>query len=197
MFLKLKNFIIYASLCNSRIHVITLYSGHVCVYYASMLRCWHLVWILFRTDYPCLGVGCHKRPPPKLETSMAGPLGGSGGRFGNGHHQSWRHRRCPPGGCCRYLRQRPPSVPIRDPRGAGAEGPEALTINIKNVVNGPSRGTRARDLGAQRLIRLGFPIFRKVQITIDLGGFETHRSSFKSKEMNPAILAPRILWLST
>jgi hypothetical protein len=29
------------------------------VYYASMLRCWHLVWILVRTDYPCLGVGCH------------------------------------------------------------------------------------------------------------------------------------------
>jgi hypothetical protein len=27
--------------CNSRIHIITLYSGHVCVYYASMLRCWH------------------------------------------------------------------------------------------------------------------------------------------------------------
>jgi hypothetical protein len=45
--------------CNSRIHVITLYSGHVCVYYASMLRCWHLVWILVRTDHPCLGVGCH------------------------------------------------------------------------------------------------------------------------------------------
>jgi hypothetical protein len=41
-----------------------------------------------------------------------------------------------------------------------------------------------------RVIRLGFPIFRKVQITIDLGGFETHRSSFKSKEMNPAIFAP-------
>jgi hypothetical protein len=30
------------------------------VYYASMLRCWHLVWILVRTDHPCLGVGCHK-----------------------------------------------------------------------------------------------------------------------------------------
>jgi hypothetical protein len=39
LFLKLENFIIYVSLCNSRIHVITLYSGHVCVYYASMLRC--------------------------------------------------------------------------------------------------------------------------------------------------------------
>jgi hypothetical protein len=25
--------------CNSRIHIITLYSSHVCVYYASMLRC--------------------------------------------------------------------------------------------------------------------------------------------------------------
>jgi hypothetical protein len=45
--------------CNLRIHVITLYSGHVCVYYASMLQCWHLVWILVRTDHPCLGVGCH------------------------------------------------------------------------------------------------------------------------------------------
>jgi hypothetical protein len=45
--------------CNSRTHVITLYSGHVCVYYASTLQCWHLVWILVRTDHPCLGVGCH------------------------------------------------------------------------------------------------------------------------------------------
>jgi hypothetical protein len=44
---------------NSRIHVITLYSSYVCVYYASMLWCWHLVWILVRTDHPCLGVGCH------------------------------------------------------------------------------------------------------------------------------------------
>jgi hypothetical protein len=41
--------------CNSRIYVITLYSGHVCVYYALMLRCWHLVWILARTDHPWLG----------------------------------------------------------------------------------------------------------------------------------------------
>jgi hypothetical protein len=49
----------------------------------------------------------------------------------------------------------------------------------------------------KKLIRLGFPIFRKVQITIDLGGFATHRSGFKSKEMNTATLAPRILWLST
>jgi hypothetical protein len=47
--------------CNSRIHVISLYSGHTCVYYASMLRCWHLVWILVRTDHPYLGVGCHRR----------------------------------------------------------------------------------------------------------------------------------------
>jgi hypothetical protein len=28
--------------CNSRIHVITLYSGHICMYYVLMLRCWHL-----------------------------------------------------------------------------------------------------------------------------------------------------------
>jgi hypothetical protein len=45
--------------CNSRIHVITLYSSHVCVYYVSMLQCWHLVWILVMTNHPCLGVGCH------------------------------------------------------------------------------------------------------------------------------------------
>jgi hypothetical protein len=29
------------------------------LYYVSMLRCWHLVWILVRTDHPYLGVGCH------------------------------------------------------------------------------------------------------------------------------------------
>jgi hypothetical protein len=57
--LKLENFIIYVSLCNSRIRVITLYSGHVCVYYVSMLWCWYLIWILVRTDHPFLGVGCH------------------------------------------------------------------------------------------------------------------------------------------
>jgi hypothetical protein len=50
--------------CNSRIHVITLYSDHVCVYYASMLRCCHLVQFLVRTNHPCLGVGCHIAPPP-------------------------------------------------------------------------------------------------------------------------------------
>jgi hypothetical protein len=27
-----------------------------------------------------------QRPPPKLETSMAGLLGGAGGRFDSGHH---------------------------------------------------------------------------------------------------------------
>jgi hypothetical protein len=48
--------------CNSRIHVITSYSGHLCVYYASILRCWHLVWILVRTDHLYLGVGCHIWP---------------------------------------------------------------------------------------------------------------------------------------
>jgi hypothetical protein len=29
------------------------------LYYASMLQCGHLVWILVRTDHPCLGVVCH------------------------------------------------------------------------------------------------------------------------------------------
>jgi hypothetical protein len=27
--------------------------------YASMLQCWHLVWIMVRIDHPCLGVECH------------------------------------------------------------------------------------------------------------------------------------------
>jgi hypothetical protein len=31
------------------------------LYYASTLWCWHLVWILVRTNHPCLGVGCHKK----------------------------------------------------------------------------------------------------------------------------------------
>jgi hypothetical protein len=43
--------------CNSRIHVITLYSGHVCVYYASILQCCHLVWILVRTGSSLLRGG--------------------------------------------------------------------------------------------------------------------------------------------
>jgi hypothetical protein len=29
------------------------------LYYALIFWCWHLVWILVRTDHPCLGVGCH------------------------------------------------------------------------------------------------------------------------------------------
>jgi hypothetical protein len=29
------------------------------VYYASMLRCWQLVWILVKTNHPCLRVGHH------------------------------------------------------------------------------------------------------------------------------------------
>jgi hypothetical protein len=33
------------------------------LYYASILWCWHLVWILVRTDHPCFGVGCHKHGP--------------------------------------------------------------------------------------------------------------------------------------
>jgi hypothetical protein len=54
-----------------------------------------------------------------------------------------------PWGCCRYLRQRPPPVPIRDPRGAGAEDPRALTINVKNVDDGPPGGAGAGDPEAQ------------------------------------------------
>jgi hypothetical protein len=29
------------------------------LYYTLMLRCWNLVWILVRTNHPCLGVGHH------------------------------------------------------------------------------------------------------------------------------------------
>jgi hypothetical protein len=29
------------------------------MYYVSMLRCSQLVWILVRTNHPCLRVGCH------------------------------------------------------------------------------------------------------------------------------------------
>jgi hypothetical protein len=30
------------------------------MYYASMIRCWQLVWILVKTNHPCLRVGRHK-----------------------------------------------------------------------------------------------------------------------------------------
>jgi hypothetical protein len=69
--------------CNSRIHVITLYSGHVCVYYASVLRCWHLVWILVRTDHPYLGVGCYNH------VVVIGPLNSNCGLI-NGTWLKWR-----------------------------------------------------------------------------------------------------------
>jgi hypothetical protein len=29
------------------------------MYYASMLRCWQLIWILVKTNHPCLRVGHH------------------------------------------------------------------------------------------------------------------------------------------
>jgi hypothetical protein len=59
MFLNSNTLLSMYLFCKSRIHVITLYSDHVCMYYASMLQCWHLIWILVRTDHPCLGVACH------------------------------------------------------------------------------------------------------------------------------------------
>jgi hypothetical protein len=76
-----------------------------------------------------------------------------------------------------------------------------VAVSTAAISPASPRGRGAGEIwgedGPERwVIRLGFPIFRKVQITIDLGGFETHRSGFKSKEMNPATLAPRILWLS-
>jgi hypothetical protein len=42
------------------------------LYYASMLRCWHLVWILVRTDHLCLGVGRHN---PGYKYLIRSPLG--------------------------------------------------------------------------------------------------------------------------
>jgi hypothetical protein len=38
------------------------------LYYASMLRCWHLVWILVRTNHPSLVVGCHSHQSSKTHT---------------------------------------------------------------------------------------------------------------------------------
>jgi hypothetical protein len=59
MFLNSNTSLYMYFLGNSRIHVITIYSGHVCVYYVLMLWCCHLVWILVRTNHPCLEVKCH------------------------------------------------------------------------------------------------------------------------------------------
>jgi hypothetical protein len=39
------------------------------LYYASIFRCWHLVWILVRTNYTYLGVGCHMKPSLTHHTS--------------------------------------------------------------------------------------------------------------------------------
>jgi hypothetical protein len=77
-----------------------------------------------------------------------------------------------------------------------------MVVGCRMKVNTQTKGKNDVNLTVYlcsdyHMIRLGFPIFRKVRVTIDLGGFETHRSGFKSKEMNPAILAPRTLWLST
>jgi hypothetical protein len=56
------------------------------MYYASMLRYWQLVWILFRTNHPCLRVGCHNRHGPRgvgfvcvIETAHHHPLCGAVG----------------------------------------------------------------------------------------------------------------------
>jgi hypothetical protein len=39
------------------------------LYYALMLQCWHLIWIVVRTNHPCLGVGCHTH---RLQTGGCG-----------------------------------------------------------------------------------------------------------------------------
>jgi hypothetical protein len=67
------------------------------LYYASILQCCQLVWILVRADHPCLGVGCHIQlpacqgrcvhdrrpwrdllPPSKVECDEAAPTPGIG-----------------------------------------------------------------------------------------------------------------------
>jgi hypothetical protein len=80
-----------------------------------------------------------------------GPPGGAGGRSGSSHHQSWRRRWWAPWGCWRQVRQWPPPVPIRDPRGAGAEGLGTPTINVKIIDDGPLVGARVGDPRAQCL----------------------------------------------
>jgi hypothetical protein len=50
------------------------------LYYVSMIWCWHLIWILVRTDHPCLGVGCHsKLPTTSLISKHAIPYRTCGG----------------------------------------------------------------------------------------------------------------------
>jgi hypothetical protein len=103
-----------------------------------------------------------QQSPPKLETSLAGPLGvlsagpatattevgdidgspvgGAVGRSGNGHHHSWRRRWRPRGGCCRQVRQRPPSeleTSMVGPLGVLSAGPTAATIAVGDVDGEP------------------------------------------------------------
>jgi hypothetical protein len=49
-----------------------------------------------------------QQPPPKLKTSMAGPLVGAGSRSSSGHHRSWISWWRTPRGCWRQVLQRPP-----------------------------------------------------------------------------------------
>jgi hypothetical protein len=48
------------------------------LYYTTMLRCWQLIWILVRTNHPCLGVGCHS----DLETVGLETVRGAAARDG-------------------------------------------------------------------------------------------------------------------
>jgi hypothetical protein len=45
--------------CNVRTHIIALIRAMYVIYYVSMLRCWQLVWILVKTNHPCLRVVHH------------------------------------------------------------------------------------------------------------------------------------------
>jgi hypothetical protein len=45
--------------CNSRIHLVTLYSGQVCIVLCINASVFEHHMDLVRTEHPCFGVGCH------------------------------------------------------------------------------------------------------------------------------------------
>jgi hypothetical protein len=76
----------------------------------------------------------------KLETWMAGLVGGAGGRSGNGHHQSWRRIWRVP---YRVLAAGPAAATTEvgdingEPLGVLSVGPGASTIEVEDVDGGP------------------------------------------------------------
>jgi hypothetical protein len=64
MFLNSNTILSMYFFCNSRIHIITLYPGHVCVVLCINASVLTPRMDLVRTDHPYLGVGCHSRICP-------------------------------------------------------------------------------------------------------------------------------------